>query len=82
MRDFMDHELKVSFAGTMLALEHCLSEEASLPSDTVDLLKEALTECVRGKELCFEAARQRLVYDESYQLQIQGKSLEDFLENG
>lgn len=82
LRRFMDHELKVSFAGIMLALEHCLTDEGlnRLPDETVDMLKEALAECKRGKELCFEAAVQRLAYDNAYELRIEGKTLGEGLQ--
>ncbi|KAH9258524.1 hypothetical protein BASA81_003026 [Batrachochytrium salamandrivorans] len=80
LRRFMDHELRVSFAGIMLALEHCLQsekDEARLPEDTIQMLNDALAECKRGKELCFQATMQRLAYDNAYELQIEGKTLDD-----
>jgi len=82
LRRFMDHELKVSFAGIMLALEHCLTDDGlgRLPEETVDMLKEALAECKRGKELCFEAAVQRLAYDNAYELRVEGKKLSEGLQ--
>jgi hypothetical protein len=41
------------------------------------MLRDALAECKRGKELCFQAAMQRLVYDNSYELQIEARTLDD-----